>query len=69
MERGIALQFKNKYPENFRAYQQACKQGILKPGKCLFLKQGSLYHQNGLLIFPLNVIGAGKVGLKTLKAG
>ena len=29
MGRGIALQFKNKYPENFKAYQQATT-GIAK---------------------------------------
>nr|DAI06952.1 MAG TPA: Poa1p-like protein [Caudoviricetes sp.] len=33
MGRGLALQFKNKYPANFRAYQQTCKKGLVKPGK------------------------------------
>ena len=30
---GLALQFKNKYPVNFRAYQQACRKRLVKPGK------------------------------------
>ena len=27
MGKGIALQFKESYPENFRIYQSACKSG------------------------------------------
>ena len=27
MGRGIALQFKNAYPENFKAYEVACARG------------------------------------------
>lgn len=32
MGKGIALDFKNRYPEMFRAYKIFCKQGKLKPG-------------------------------------
>jgi O-acetyl-ADP-ribose deacetylase (regulator of RNase III) len=33
MGRGLALQFKTKFPENFKAYQCACKRNELKPGR------------------------------------
>lgn len=32
MGKGLALQFKNKYPECFNLYVKACKDGTLKPG-------------------------------------
>jgi len=33
MGRGIALQFKDAYPGNFKEYAAACKRGDVKPGK------------------------------------
>src|SRR5207237_3716339 len=33
MGKGIALQFKRAFPENFRAYKRACDAGALVPGK------------------------------------
>lgn len=33
MGKGIALQFKKKWPQNFKAYQNACKKKEIKPGK------------------------------------
>ena len=32
MGRGVALQFKNAYPENFKAYEGACKRQEVRPG-------------------------------------
>lgn len=33
MGRGIALQFKNAYSANFKAYAAACKHGEVQPGR------------------------------------
>lgn len=33
MGKGIALQFKNKYPEMFKEYRKSCKQGGIQTGK------------------------------------
>jgi O-acetyl-ADP-ribose deacetylase (regulator of RNase III) len=33
MGKGLALQFRNAYPENYREYKQACELGYLSPGK------------------------------------
>lgn len=33
MGKGIAYQFKQRYPENFKDYQRACQSGELRPGK------------------------------------
>lgn len=32
MGRGLALQFKNRFPENFQEYQERCREGSMKPG-------------------------------------
>lgn len=33
MGRGIALQFKEAFPDNFKAYARACKRGEVRPGR------------------------------------
>ena len=36
MGRGIALQFKQAFPANFKAYVAACKAGDVQPGRMFF---------------------------------
>ncbi len=36
---GIALEFKNRYPNNFSVYKQACDKGELKTGDILVVKE------------------------------
>ena len=33
MGKGIALEFKRRYPEMYNEYRRLCKEGLLKPGK------------------------------------
>jgi len=33
MGRGLALQFKNAFPENFKAYEAACRRSEVQPGR------------------------------------
>ncbi len=42
MGRGVALQFKQAYPENFRAYAAACKRGDVQPGRMFVFETGAL---------------------------
>ena len=35
MGKGLALEFKKRYPEAFREYEMACRHGTIAPGKCL----------------------------------
>ncbi len=42
MGRGIALQFKNAYPANFKAYAAACKRGEVQPGRMFVFETGTL---------------------------
>lgn len=51
MGKGIALQFKEAYPENFRFYQQACKNGTLVPGGILAFKERTLNGERLIVNF------------------
>ena len=45
MGKGIALQFKQAFPENFRDYAQACKKGKVRIGKMFVYRTDSMFHQ------------------------
>ena len=50
MGRGIALQFKNAFPENFKAYEAACEREEVQPGRMFVFETGpphatALHHQ------------------------
>ncbi len=49
MGKGVALQFKRAYPENFREYKQACDRGELKPGDVFVWQRGSLDNPRYIL--------------------
>ncbi len=53
MGKGIALQFKNEYPENFKIYQEACKNKTFNIGD-LLLTEGTSLHggQKTIINFP-----------------
>ena len=40
MGRGIALQFKNVFPGNFKAYADACKRDEIQPGRMFVFDTG-----------------------------
>lgn len=69
MGRGIALQFKNKYPENFKAYQQACKQELLKPGKVFVFETEQIVLPKWIVNFPTKRHWRGKNRIEDIKSG
>ena len=56
MGKGIALQFKEAFPMNFKIYADACKKKELHPGKLLVVKEQTLQGEkiiiNGLARLP-----------------
>ncbi len=53
MGKGIALQFKNKFPDNFKLYVNACKNKKLSIGKLLVTEEKSLLSGRKIIInFP-----------------
>jgi O-acetyl-ADP-ribose deacetylase (regulator of RNase III) len=52
MGKGIALQFKTRFPQNYRVYNEACKKGTFKTGQVLVVREGDLLHQKTIINFP-----------------
>src|SRR5271165_4359983 len=52
MGRGIALEFKQRYPEMFNDYRSACKCGVVKVGKIWVWNTGALMYPQYILNFP-----------------
>ena len=53
MGKGIALQFKNQYPNNYKLYKQACKLNEVKVGKMFVTEESSLLGGKKTIInFP-----------------
>jgi len=52
MGRGIALQFKKAFPENFKAYAIACKNEKVQPGRMFVFETGQLTYPRYIINFP-----------------
>lgn len=52
MGRGIALQFKKKFPENFVAYKRACDANELVLGEVLVFDTGKMFSPRYIINFP-----------------
>lgn len=69
MGRGIALQFKNVWPENFRAYEAACKRGEVQPGRMFIFDTGQLAWPRYIVNFPTKRHWRGKSRMQDIEAG
>nr|WP_324259027.1 macro domain-containing protein [Cellvibrio fontiphilus] len=53
MGAGVALAFKNKYPEMFKDYQFQCKSGVVRPGMPMVWRTRDMFSKNVEIInFP-----------------
>jgi O-acetyl-ADP-ribose deacetylase (regulator of RNase III) len=52
MGRGIALQFRQAFPENFKIYEAACKRGEVKPGEMLVFDTHQVTNPRYIINFP-----------------
>ena len=52
MGKGIALQFKQRFPANFAAYAQACKLGQVQTGRMFITEPGELTGPRWVVNFP-----------------
>jgi O-acetyl-ADP-ribose deacetylase (regulator of RNase III) len=58
MGRGVALQFKRTYPENFKAYAAACERGEVEPGR-MFVFDTEQLAPRWIINFPTKKALAG----------
>jgi O-acetyl-ADP-ribose deacetylase (regulator of RNase III) len=52
MGKGIALQFKQAYPDNFKAYEAACRSGDVRLGRMFVFPTGRLEQPRFIINFP-----------------
>lgn len=69
MGRGIALQFRKAFPENFKAYESACKRGEIKPGAMFVFETGQLTNPRYIINFPTKRHWRGKSRLQDIEIG
>lgn len=68
MGRGIALQFKNMFPDNFGAYAAACSRKIVRPGKMFVFETGEL-SPRFIVNFPTKRHWKGKSRIEDIESG
>lgn len=69
MGRGIALQFKNAFPENFGVYARACQKKEVLPGKMFVYRTGTLTTPYFIINFPTKRHWRGKSRLEDIDSG
>jgi len=69
MGKGIALQFKNKWPGNYLAYQAACNAGQVRPGQMMVFDAGALAQPHFIINFPTKDHWRGKSQLSFIEDG
>jgi O-acetyl-ADP-ribose deacetylase (regulator of RNase III) len=50
--KGIALQFRQAFPENFRLYERAAKNGEIEPGRMFVTSTGLMQAPHYIVNFP-----------------
>lgn len=69
MGRGIALQFRNAYPENYEAYVEACEREEVQPGKMFVFETGELTGPRYIINFPTKRHWRGKSRMEDIDSG
>ena len=69
MGRGIALQFKNAWPENFKAYEEACQREQVQPGRMFIYDTQQLASPRYIINFPTKRHWRGKSRIEDIESG
>src|SRR3984885_5872049 len=69
MGRGIALQFKNAFPENFKAYEAACTRQEVQPGRMFVFETGTMTNPKYIINFPTKRHWRGKSRIEDIDSG
>jgi len=69
MGRGIALQFKKAFPNNFKEYAFACKRGEVLPGRMHVYETGQVTFPRYIINFPTKRHWRGKSRLSDIESG
>lgn len=69
MGRGVALQFKKSWPENFAAYAAACRKHEIQPGRMFVFETRLLTNPRYIINFPTKRHWRGKSRMEDIDAG
>lgn len=69
MGKGIALQFKQRWPLNFKAYAAACERDEVKPGKMFIYDLGVWAKPRFIINFPTKVHWRGDSEIEYVETG
>ncbi len=69
MGKGIALQFKQAWPENFEAYAKACKAHQVRPGQMFIWKTGRMMNPKFIINFPTKRHWRGNARMEDIRSG
>lgn len=69
MGRGIALQFRKAFPDNFSVYEAACEREEVRPGKMLVFDTERLTGPRFIINFPTKRHWKGKSRMEDIDAG
>jgi O-acetyl-ADP-ribose deacetylase (regulator of RNase III) len=69
MGRGLALQYKNKFPDNFKIYSKACKREEVQPGSMFVTQTQQLTNPKYIINFPTKRHWKGKSKIEDIDDG
>ena len=69
MGKGIALQFKQAFPENYEAYRKACDHHELQPGKMFVFATNKFVNPKYIINFPTKRHWKGKSRMEDIETG
>ncbi len=69
MGRGIALQFKRAFPDNFKAYALRCKRHEMQPGRVFVFETGGILPPHYIVNFPTKRHWRNKSRMEDIESG
>ncbi len=69
MGRGLALQYKNRFPDNFKIYSKACKSEEVQPGRMFITQTQQLTNPKYIINFPTKRHWKGKSKIEDIDNG
>ena len=69
MGRGVALQFKRAFPENFKAYAERCRRNEMRPGEVFVFETANLGNPRYIINFPTKRHWKGKSRVEDIESG
>ncbi len=69
MGKGIALQFKMAYPENYKQYKKECDDGKMRPGKMFVTSDNTVFDPKYIINFPTKTHWKAKSKIEHVEKG